>query len=160
MDLQLQLVSGWGLQKRRSVHPMSPCGSLESTLAFYSYTKFEHFGIIGFWVTLWSLVWKMHWLIMSPWPLTFQSQSHVTYRISQGLTITSLNTLGSNLLELCWRQRGRQTDRQTNKQTSRRTWTFYPVPTPTNSVGMGNNRNTNLLQMDYSEDSVVLAEQT
>ena len=36
-----------------------------------SYTKFEHFGVIRFWVMLRTLVWKMHLLALY---LTFQPQ--------------------------------------------------------------------------------------
>jgi len=36
------------------------------------YTKFEHFGIIRFWVVLQMLVWKMQLLTLWPCPLTFQ----------------------------------------------------------------------------------------
>ena len=37
------------------------------------YIKFEHFGIICFWVMLRTLVWKMHILTLWPWPLIPES---------------------------------------------------------------------------------------
>jgi len=44
---------------------------------------FEHFGIIRFWVTLQTLVWKMRSLTLWLWTLIFQSRIHAISRILQ-----------------------------------------------------------------------------
>ena len=86
-------------------------------------TKFEHFGIIRFWVVFRILVWKMHLLILWPWPLTFQLRNQVTSRISQGYSLYGVWTLWDHSF---FSDADQQTNKQTNRQTDRRTRTSYP----------------------------------
>ena len=54
--------------------------------------KFEHFGIIRFWVMIRKLVWKMYLLTLWPWPLPLQPQNHIISSVSQGHSLYQLWT--------------------------------------------------------------------
>jgi len=95
------------------------------------YSKFEHFGIIRFWVMLWLLVWKMHLLTLWPWPLTTEPQIHVTSSIFQNHSLYQVWKLWD---QSCFSYAA---DKQTNKQTDRRMDSKI-LPMLTDKVGMGN----------------------
>jgi len=78
-----------------------------------SFLQHKHFGIIRFWVMIWTLVWKMHLLTLWPSPLTFNLKT-----IPRSFPIPSLSTLGSFVFELCSGQTNKQINRRTQPSTS------------------------------------------
>jgi len=90
-----------------------------------TYTKFEHFVVIRFWVMLPLLVWKMQLLTLWPWPLTFQHQIDVTSSISQAHFLYKVWKLWDHSFLVMLRTI-RQTDR-IDRHLNRRTRISYPL---------------------------------
>ena len=81
------------------------------------YTKFEHFGIIRFGVMVRTLVWKMHFLTMRPWPWPLNPKTVPLLEYLKVIPYTKFEHFWIVRFWLMLRT-NRQTDRQTNKQTN------------------------------------------
>jgi len=73
-----------------------------------------------FFVMLRTLVWKVHWLTLWPWPLTFEPVNHVTSGVFQDHSIYLVWTLWDHSFLVMLRT-NKKSNKHTNVQTDRQT---------------------------------------
>jgi len=83
-------------------------------------TKFEHFGIIRFWVKLRLLVWKTLTVTLTrPLTFDFSTPKNASSRISQGQFLYQVWLWDHSFFSYAAdKQTNRQTDKQTDRQTA------------------------------------------